>query len=648
MKFNYLFSPIKLGPVEVKNRIVMSNHETGFGFFTTNTPAEKYIEYVKARAEGGCGLIIIGVCVIHPSCAVFGTEEMRPPEDLKERLRQLMDAVRPTGVKIFLQLVHLGKESDSSLKLKPLVSFSDIPSFSTRERPKVLADEEIGELIQGFESYAKAASEAGVDGIELHGSHGYLIQQSWSPWGNQRSDKWGDQLAFATTVLERVRSVVDESRMAVGFRISGDDLHPGGMDNEKMQELAKKLEATGKIDFLNCSAGSQFGHYTLVIGPCYVPLGMFVPFHSLIRAAVEKTPVMASVRINDPVQAEKILEDGHADMVVMTRGQIADPELANKAQAGKIDDIRHCIACVQGCINRVFRELSITCTQNSRVGREAETGLNPAENKKKVVVVGGGPAGMEAARVAAERGHQVVLFEKENELGGQINVLTKIPERDEYSEIVRWRKFQIERLGVKVVLGKEADEQAVLAENPDAAIVATGSLPVPPTMPGGGADRKNVYNQWQVLRDGADVGEHVVIVDYQFKQQGITLADYLSGLGKKVDYVTPAFQASVLLGFTEIPIMMMRTCTKGVNYILNNSLYAFTNGKVILKNTYTQKEEEIEGVDSVIVIEASKQNDGLFWALKGKVNELRRIGDAASPRDMLQAIREGYDAGNDV
>ncbi|UCD83279.1 MAG: FAD-dependent oxidoreductase, partial [Deltaproteobacteria bacterium] len=575
MKFNYLFTPIKLGPVEIKNRIVMSNHETGFGFFARNLPPEKYIEYVKARAQGGCGLIIIGVCVIHPSCAFFGTEEMLLPEELVPRLRQLVDAAHSYGTKIFVQLVHLGKESDSTLKLKPVASFSDIPSFSIRERPKVLTEEEIGEIIDGFVGYAKAAREAGLDGIELHGSHGYLIQQSWSPWGNQRTDRYGEQMAFATEVLERVRSVVDNEKMAVGFRISADDLHPGGMDNDKMKEVARKLEATGKVDFLNCSAGSQFGHYTLVIGPCYVPLGMFVPFHSQIRSAVEKTPVFASVRINDPVQAEKALEDGHADLIVMTRGQIADPELANKSQAGNLDEIRHCIACVQGCINRVFRELSITCTQNARVGREAETELKPAEKKKKLIVIGGGPAGLEAARVAAERGHQVTLYEKDKELGGQINIITKIPDRDEYSEIVRWRKFQLEKLGAKVVLEKEADEQTVLQESPDAVIVATGSQPVAPSFLGG--DRGNVFNQFQVLRDGVELGEHVVIYDNVFKQPAITLADYLAGLDKKVDLVSPVYSPGILMGFTEIPIMLMRCFSKGVNFILHCMIREFTD-----------------------------------------------------------------------
>ncbi|UCD85267.1 MAG: FAD-dependent oxidoreductase [Deltaproteobacteria bacterium] len=645
MEFKYLFSPIKLGPVEIKNRILMSSHDIGFGFFQYNLPPERYIEYIKARARGGCGLLILGACYVHHTCATFGTEEALPPEELVPRLRKLAEAVHPYGTKIFLQLLHFGKESDSSLNLKPLISFSDIPSFSTRERPKVLTEEEIGEIIDGFGVYARAAREAGLDGVELHGAHGYIIQQSWSPWGNQRSDKYGEQMKFAFEVLDRVRGEVS-GEMAVGIRISADDLHPGGMDNEKMQEVARKLESSGKVDYLNCSAGSQYGHYTLVIGPSYIPLGMFVPFHSSIRAVVEKIPVLASIRINDPVQAEKVLEEGHADMVVMTRAQIADPELANKAQGGKLDEIRHCIACVQGCVNRVFRELSITCTQNPRVGREADTELRLTEKKKKVVVVGGGPAGMEAARVAAERGHQVTLFEKEKELGGQVNIITRIPERDEFSEVIRWRKFLLERLGVKVVLEKEADEQTVLQESPDTVVLATGSQPVTPGFPGG--DQDNVFNQVQVLRDNTELGEHVVIYDNVFKQQGITLADHLAGLEKKVDLVTPVFSPGILMGFTEIPIMLMRTFSKGVNYICHCQVREFSGSKLVIYNHFIKNEQIIEDVDSLIVIEANKQNDELFWSLKGKVNELYRIGDCASPRDMLQAIREGFEVGSNI
>jgi NADPH-dependent 2,4-dienoyl-CoA reductase/sulfur reductase-like enzyme len=410
--------------------------------------------------------------------------------------------------------------------------------------------------------------------------------------------------------------------------------------------VARTLEATGKVNYINCSAGSQFAHYGLVIGPGYIPLGFFSPFHSAIRRAVEKIPVFASVRINDPVQAEKILEDGHADLVVMTRAQIADPEISKKAQAGKLDEIRHCIACVQGCIGRGFRLKSITCTQNPRVGREAETTFAPARKQKKVVVVGGGPAGMEAARTAAERGHQVVLFEKEKDLGGQVNIITRIPERGEFNELIRWRRFQLDKLGVKIVLGKEADERVILGESPDAVVLATGSLPTKPEFPGG--DLPNVHHLVQVLWENVPLGEHVVIVDTVFKQQAVTLADHLAGMEKKVTLVTPLPYPGMFLGITEIPIMFMRMLTKGVTFMESSEALEFTGDTLIVRNNFTQLTQNIEKIDSLIVIQANRQNDGLFWKLMDKIPEIYRIGDCASPRDVLQAIREGFDVGRKI
>jgi len=645
-QFKYLFTPIKIGPVVVKNRIVSAAHITLYGFHAEESGPEREIEYQRARAKGGCGLIILSGAslnwaMIDPASCIQGHRVMSP-ESVIPRYKMLADAVHEHGAKVFSQVLHFGTQWLSTTILRPPLSFSQSPGLDYKEMPHEMEVEEIERIIDQFAAYSEAAYLGGLDGVELHGTHGYLIQQSWSPWANRRKDEYGEPLKFVMEILKRVRSRVG-SNFAVGLRISADDFLPAGLGNAQMQELVKKLEATGLVDFFSCTAGGMLAHYTLTVGPMYIPLGFLVPLHSAIKAAVDHVPVFAAVRINDPIQAEKILADGHADMVVMCRAQIADPELGNKAKEGRFEDIRHCIACVQGCMSRVYTMHPITCLQNPQVGREKETSVEAAAQKKKVMVIGGGPAGTEAARVAAMRGHEVSLYEKEGQLGGQVNIHTRMSFREEFRDVIRWRVLQLSKLGAKVHLNTLVDAGMVKVENPDVVVLAIGSRPSPAPFKGG--DQENVVNHEEVLLGIKPVGKKVLMLDHPARSIGLHLADYLAEQGKEVQIVTPAPSPGLYIGFSELPITYQRLMEKEVRFVPHTDIREVSNHTVRLYNVYTQKERLIEDVDTVVYVVANTVDKTLERSLKGVVKELHVIGDCLSPRDALQAIREGFDCG---
>lgn len=637
----HLLSPIKMGGTTVKNRVVFSSHETLFRFLDDNDDGDKYIKYLEERAKGGCGFLIAGPIMVHPSTVYL---DVKSPNlvSFGSKMKRLAESIHKHGAKVVIQLLHCGKEMDSSDSMVPLKAFSDIPSPSSEETPHEMTVDEIDEIIECFVNISRMAKESGIDGVELHATHGYLLQQSWSPWANQRKDEYGDPFHFVNELILRVREAVGNDFL-VGIRISVDDWVPGGLDTTRMAEVAKYLESTGKIDFINTSAGSFFGHYAYTIGPNYVPPGVLVPLVAKVKASLKSVPIFATVRINDPLQAESILENGYADMVVMTRAQIADPEIVRKASEGRIDDIRHCIACVQGCVNRLFNHKAITCMQNPTVGREAEyASLRRIPGKSRLAVVGGGPAGLEAARVARERGFEVVLLEKEEELGGQVRLMCRsIPEREEFNEIVRWREKQIKSLGVEVRMGVEADLSVIKDVRADRVIIATGALSRKFDAPG--CDSENVFTDIDWVNKGRAVGSKVLIVDKIGKPKGLVIADHFTRENKKVTIVTKFLFPGMSAGFTQMIFLYQGLLKKGTSFIPHSDLLNITGGEVNIVNLYSNTISNIGTFDTILTITPPKANDGLFRELVRNNVSCRVIGDAAAPRDCLMAIRDAFD-----
>jgi NADPH-dependent 2,4-dienoyl-CoA reductase/sulfur reductase-like enzyme len=393
------------------------------------------------------------------------------------------------------------------------------------------------------------------------------------------------------------------------------------------------------------SLGNYVSNY-IGFGDMSIPLGAAVYLAAGIKEVVS-LPVFTVLRIKDPLQAEKILEEGHADMVGMCRALITDPELPRKAMEGRLEDIRNCIACNQECINFVLFGREVSCIQNPAVGFEKELGigtLKQASKKKEVVIIGGGPAGMEAARVASLRGHKVNLYEKDPELGGQVKMGSKIPTRNEYGDVIRYLIRQLEKLNVKIHLGKEVDSEMIKFMNPEAVVVATGSEPfVPPIK---GANLRHVVNVWDVLQEKAEIGDRVLIVDGgQSFWQCCGTADFLLEKGKEVEIISYLYFVGLSIPTLSLPPLYQRLLGKGATLTPYHTVDEILADSVIVSNVHTKKSRVIPNVNTVVLATGNRVNDGIYKALKGQVKELYAVGDCVAPRKVNDAIREGFRVG---
>ncbi len=510
MQFPHLFSPLEIGRVTVPNRISFSAHLTNLA--DDGLPTDRLAGYLAARARGGAGLIITEEQSVHPTDRAYEhlIEAFRP--EVIPGYKRLTQAVHAFDTRIFAQLNHNGQQCSGSLSRLPVWAPSPIPDVLYRETPKAMEIEDIREVVEYFALSATHVREGGFDGVELQFGHSSLARQFMSPLTNYRSDEYGgefeNRLRFALEAIAAVREAVG-AEFTLGVRLCADELIPGGLTLDDAKQIAQRLQATGQLDYFNLTLATFYNLY-LVGGPMHMPLGYAVPLAAGIKE-VATLPVFATGRINDPALAERVLAEGQADMIGVVRGQIADPDFARKAREGRTEEIRYCIACNQNCYGRVGLNKTIGCVQNPFIGHEDTEGerhLRPALRKKRVMVVGGGPAGMWAAKIATLRGHQTTLYEKAGELGGQVLLAAKGAGRDEFGVIVRNERNQLAHLRVPVELGVEVTPEFVLERRPDAVIVATGSRPK--ASPVAGADGPQVFNVWQVLRGEAELGEKVL------------------------------------------------------------------------------------------------------------------------------------------
>lgn len=656
-----LFSPVKTGSLELKNRLVMPAMH--LGYCRDGEVSGRLVDFYARRAAGGVGLIIVGGCAVdehgYPSMISAAGDRHIPG------LARLAAAIKDGGAAAAAQLFQPGRYSYAYLDGIEPVAPSALASRLTGRRPRELSTEEVHQLIESFARAALRVKQAGFDAVEVIASAGYLISQFLSPLTNQRQDEFGGDLKrrmhFGLAVAGRIRETVG-TEFPLIFRISGHEFMSGGNTTEEIILFCRQLEACG-VDMLNVTGG---WHETTVPQITMdVPRGTYVYLARQIKQAVN-IPVTACNRINRPALAERILAEGSADLVGMARALIADPELPDKARTGRREEIRPCIGCNQGCLDAVFGRRDVRCLVNPRAGREGAHRLQPAVRSKRVLVIGGGPAGMEAARVAAVRGHRVTLWEKNDRLGGQLNLAAVPPGRGEFKTLVRYLSVQLVRLGVEICLNTEATVENVLAGCFDAVVVAAGARPAVPQIPG--VDRPQVVQAHDVLAGRVVAGRRVVVIGGG--AVGCETALYLAARGT-LD--ADAFYFLALNHAEEMEkLFSLATCGNGEVTLLARSGVGKDIGQttrwVIMQNLHRYgvrvvseagiRSIETDGViyqkgerekkvpaDTVVLAAGSVSNSSLGEELKEQVKEIYMAGDAVAPRRAMEAIDEGFCAG---
>ena len=636
-----IFSPIKIGLVQVPNRLVVPAMVMNY-CNDDGTATERYIAYHEAKARGGWGLIITENYAVDPKGKAFSNIPGLWNDDQIEGHARLTKRIHDSGGIIFAQIYHAGRHTNSSIIGCQPVGPSSMPYPSNQDLPDELTVDGIRQIVKNFGDCALRAKIAGFDGIEVHGGHGYLIAQFMSLYSNKRVDQYGgslmNRLRFPLEILSDIRSKTG-SNFPVIFRISGDELVPGGRTIEDTKAIAMVLEEAG-IDAIHVSAGTYASRYAIV-PPAAVDHGWITSYSQEVKRVV-KIPVITVGRINDPFLAEATLSGGKADLVAMGRASLADPSFPNKVLAGKYEDINLCIGCMQGCVGMISLGRPATCLVNPTLGREDEFRIRPATVRKKVFIAGAGAAGIEGARVAAKRGHDVHLFEKDSQVGGQFRLAAIPPTKGEIATFVALRKKQLGDSNVTVHLNTELTEEIVTREKPDVVVIATGSEPVTLTVQG--TANGHAVTAHDVLEGRVVVGRRVAIVGGGMI--GSETACHLAHHGKKVTIVELLADIAkdehehvrlFLLKELAQKDVMIYTGAK-INKMSGDSLVIERGGKC----------ETIGPFDTVVTAIGLQSSTQLHSKLEGKVDQIMTIGDAAGVRKALEAIAEGYRAGLEI
>ena len=644
--FPHLFAPLSIRGARLRNRIMSTGHDTVLP--TDGTVNEALIAYHRARAAGGAGLIVTQVAGVHETARYTSHLLMATTDACIPGYAKLAEAVHAEGATIFSQLFHPGREIMESAD--GLLAVAYAPSVSPNERfhvmPRALTLPLIDEIVAGYAAAARRMHQAGMDGVEVVASHGYLPAQFLNPRVNRRDDGYGGDDArrqrFLREVLAAIRAETDAG-FVIGLRISAGERDDEGLTVDEARAACRALEPL--LDYVHVTTGTSatVGGAVHIAPPMAYAPGYVAPDARSFRDVLS-VPVFVAGRINQPQEAEAILAAGQADVCGMTRALICDPEMPAKAARGASDDIRACIGCNQACIGHFHKGLPVSCIQHPETGRELVYGSLPAAlRRKRVMVVGGGPAGMKAAITAAKRGHEVTLFEAAPHLGGQALLAQLLPRRAEFGGIVTNLAREMELAQVRVRRGVEVTLDLVAAERPDAVVLATGALPFVPDLPSDG--EVQIVTAWQVLRREVKVGRRVVVADWRSDWIGSGLAEALARDGSQVTLAVNGLHAGEVLPLyvrDNIAAELHRLRVEVRPYL---RLFGTAGRSVFLQHTPSGEAVEVEEVDSVVLCLGHRPVEHLSEGIAAMGIEVAMAGDCLAPRTAEEAVYDGLRAG---
>lgn len=648
-----LFSPVKLRHKVLKNRIVFGPHTVNMSH--EGLPGDRHFGYYRERARGGAGMIVVEPVPVHRTGVLIRGNFLAESDALIEPFRRITDECHKHGTVMLHQLYHVGGHGDQDNSWEPYWSPSGFPSLHDPWGSHAMSEAEIEELIAAFIAAARRDKAAGFDGVEVYAAYNCLLDQFWSPLTNRRTDRWGgsleNRMRFSVEVLRGIRAMAGDE-FIIGLTVSGAEPVQGGLTLADKQEILSILDAQGLIDYVSCGTGSYLNDFSRIVPSFQFGMKLGVSDAAAYKAVLKTALVTAESRIKTPENAEEVLATGNSDMVSIVRSQIADPHFANKARDGRRAEIRPCISCNQICIGRRFRDYWSSCLVNPSVAREYlwdGDKVPMADRPQEVLVVGGGPAGLEAARVAAARGHRVRLVDRNGELGGQFRLAAGQPERGEIGLLLNWYHSELERHQVRVELRRTLTAEEILASGADAVILATGSLPDrhgfqraflnKDSLPG--ADAGNVCTVHDVLEGKVVPGHSVLLlddIDGWWPASGTAL--HLAQQRHAVTVVTASEKAAAKLDLSMTgDTTRSRFNRYGVEVLLATGVESWNGTTARLVNLYTGDHEDRD-FDTLVLACTNRRDTSLADALQGAPMPVHVIGDANSARTAHMAIYE--------
>lgn len=619
-----LLSPLAVGPVEVPNRIVSTAHQTTL--VHANLPTDELIAYHEARARGGVGLIVLEATAVHPSGLLTAHTLAGYRDDIASGYRRVAEAVRPHGTRLFVQLFHGGREQIASAPRAPALAPSAVPTQRFHVEPRALHAEEVASILDGYARAARLAAEGGLDGVEISAAHGYLIAQFFDPALNRRTDEWGEAARFLLAVVEAVRSAADG--LAVGVRLSA--------DSAPAREVASKL--SGRVDYLHIALGdsSTYLGSAGIVPPPPVTENAIAAHAHRFRIGV---PLVATSRVVDPEEAERLVTEGVTDAVGMTRALITDPDLPRKAAAGEHDAVLRCIGC-NACIAHYHAATPIACAQNPRTGRELTLPRPIAVGeRRRLIVVGAGPAGLAAAAEASAAGHSVVLLERSGRIGGQAALAGAAPAHAELARALARNYEHLLTAGdVEVRLGVDGTSEEVEELAPDGVVVASGAAPYTPEL---GLESVVVLHAWDVLAGTRPVGRRVVVADWGGDPAGLDAAELLARAGNDVTLAVASVAVGEALHQYARALHLERLYRADVRIAHHLELVGAERGAAVFRNVFARDAETEIPADILVLALGRVPVAGLARELAERGLAVEAAGDCLGPRSLEEAILEG-------